>query len=221
MITINLLPTEFRRKIEKPQVISLRFGMILACFVALLLWFGIAFMLGTSHRELDNFSNEWKHLEIGAKEADRIMLDINQNYLERKKTCDLILAMDMSWAYVLNQVSDRLPDTAWLKRIKLSSTGLEDWEFLVKGMIKTSEKEPPIKVIGHYISSIKPSLEQSVKPAPVSRPAVAAVSSGSELDVQTSTNQEILNDIVLNSFEATFNMKEKPRETVRDKSKPA
>ncbi|MBI4971416.1 MAG: hypothetical protein HZC17_06220 [Candidatus Omnitrophica bacterium] len=216
MITINLLPTEFRRKIEQPHVISLRFGMIVACLIVFVLWISLAFMVGTAKREMDNMSGDWKRLETGSKEADKIMLDINQNFLERKKTCDLISISDMSWAYVLNQISDLIPDSAWLRKIKLSSSGMDEWEFWMKGIEKAPEDEPAIKSIGHYISAIKPTLEQDEK----QKTKTAVPGAGSrELNVQTSTAQETINNNVLTSFEATFTMKGKQDESVRDKHK--
>lgn len=225
MITINLLPTEFRRKVEQTHVVSMRFGLMLSCLIALILWIGLSFMVGTAKRELDNMSTDWAHLDSGSKEADKIMLDINKNFLERKKTCDLISSSDMSWAYVLNQISDLLPDPAWLKKIKLSSTGMEDWEFWMKGIGKTPENEPAIKALGRYVNVIRPSLEQqlmSKEEAAALRKAGKTVEiENKELNVQTSTAQEMIGENALTSFEATFTMKGKQDESIRDKSKPA
>ncbi|GEM_PF-3341891 len=232
MITINLLPVEFRRKIEQQHVVSMRFSMMLACLVTVIIWLGLSFMLGTAKREMDNLSSDWSRLEAGSKEADKIMLDINQNFLDRKKMVDSISMSDMSWSYVLNQISDLLPDTSWLKKLKLSAGGMEEWEFWIKGIIKPSDQEPPIKIVGKYIGALKPSLEQPIKTAhaiqtlPGANPVMPgqtapSVDLGKILNVQTSIDQEIVNNAMLISFEGTFLLKAKKDESIRNRPKTA
>ncbi|MBI4398493.1 MAG: hypothetical protein HY586_05155 [Candidatus Omnitrophica bacterium] len=222
MITINLLPIEFRRQAVQTQGVSLRFIMILACAVALLLWIGLSFMLGTSKRELKTLTMDWTRLQAGAFEADKIILDFNRELLARKKIIDAIRVSDMSWAYVLYQASDLLPDTAWLSKLELQAGGTENWQFRLLGKVKHSEGEPPIKVTGKYINALKPALEQPIKTQkrieeeetrnrmPFIQGLTPPTPAPEKVcQVQTATERESGKDAVLITFEGVYTLESK------------
>lgn len=211
MITINLLPVEFRRKKEMPALLSLRFGIISACLISILLWIFFSSLKGMVQADLSAALSEWKGVELKSQEADKVMLEINQDLLERQKLKDAIQANRISWAYVLNEISNLLPESVWLDQLKLQWNEKKNLEFLLKGTARPRENEPDIKVIGRYVSDVERMMEKtfelSAPPQPV--PAAGAVSPlpSGYLEMETSTDQEILNDIVVTTFESWYTKK--------------
>ena len=107
---------------------------------------------------------------------------------------DPILSFNSHWAYVLNQISNRLPSNAWLDRIKFQATQPNSWEFVVEGMALPLDTTPSIKLIGKYVGDLKNDMVSSIEFDEDLLPAGAEKEKGDYevIGVETSTNQKII-----------------------------
>ncbi len=210
MFEINLLPEEFKKIDEKPRVVSFRFAMIVTSVLGILLWSSLSFMVGTIKVDLNNLSLQNQSLQTKSVEADKIISEINQNYLERNKVIFSINRFNQLWAFVFSGISNQLPETIWFEKIKLQMKGPNTWEFMLRGMAQASTDEPAIKIVGKYISSIKKVLESSIR--------LSYVYEGNDLgelnnlsekiSLETSTNQKNVEDVTVTEFKSWYLMLE-------------
>jgi len=210
MFIINLLPDEFRPKKEETHLVSMRFMSFVGCLSSVLICLALIFMVGTTKVNLNNLKLEWNNLQSKSVQADRIISEINQNYVQKNNVVQQIKSFNGNWALLLNELSLQIPDTVWFEKIRLQIKGPQNWELMIRGVSKQIKNKPSIKTIGEYVRKVKGVLELSStygrELTDEQRGQVRKNFDG--LSVETVTNQKELEGFDVTEFKTWYLMEE-------------
>ena len=132
---INLLPEELRKKAGKLGYYML-VGLAVLLILSILAWGGGNFL--SQKFKLDNLNSDIQRLETEIADIDRIQTRCN----ELETQIDFLNALRGEEPFVLDiikELSQRIPDTAWIRRLKFSDKDLQ-----LKGYAKSASELIPL-----------------------------------------------------------------------------
>ena len=154
MITVNLLPEEFRVKEKSQSQIKYMRILLIAgiLFGAATAFMYMDFLVATA--TLKGLESQWatKHPEFQRLTTLRNevenTLKIEKDFMEKYATTRRPLTE------IMVIVSEYLPDTAWLTEMKLERSE-EAGDLMVKGSVIPSREQSSIEIIENYLQKIK------------------------------------------------------------------
>ncbi len=154
MITINLLPDEFRVKaktsIKIPGLqIGIGAGLILALVTAI---FYVDFLMVTSR--YGKMNKKWKEIQPEYQALTQLQNEVDGKLKQEKIFMENFVTSQNALTHLLTWSSEYLPEAAWLTEIKLQRKG-EGGVFLLKGLALSIAKQSSIEQIETYLHEFK------------------------------------------------------------------
>lgn len=154
MITINLLPEEFRVKVKtqsKYPVIPIAIG-VGSLFLILTIFFYIDFIVAKGsfsklEKESANILPQSQQLKQLEQEVEQTLKPENA-FLNRFVTADKPLTQLLTWA------SENLPPSTWLIEFKLVRKG-DGGQLFLKGLTLPTKEKSSIELIEIYLHQLK------------------------------------------------------------------
>ncbi|MGH9052082.1 MAG: PilN domain-containing protein [Acidimicrobiia bacterium] len=115
MRTINLLPPEARRRAQARRRRSFAIGLMLGYLLVLALFalfWGTKVTSARGQLEAQEMVNEGIRAEIATLESARLL---KQSYDAKVDMMEVILAADIAWGRLLNDLGRVIPDRVWLE----------------------------------------------------------------------------------------------------------
>ncbi|MGH8936116.1 MAG: PilN domain-containing protein [Acidimicrobiia bacterium] len=115
MRTINLLPPEARRRVQARRRRSFAIGLMLGYLLVLALFalfWGTKVSSARDRLEAQEMVNEGIRAEIAQLESARLL---KQSYDAKVDMMEVILAADIAWGRLLNDLGRVIPDRVWLE----------------------------------------------------------------------------------------------------------
>ncbi|MGH9052383.1 MAG: PilN domain-containing protein [Acidimicrobiia bacterium] len=115
MRTINLLPPEARRRVQARRRRSFAIGLMLGYLLVLALFalfWGTKVSSARDQLEAQEMVNEGIRAEIAQLESARLL---KQSYDAKVDMMEVILAADIAWGRLLNDLGRVIPDRVWLE----------------------------------------------------------------------------------------------------------
>ncbi len=115
MRTINLLPPEARRRVQARRRRSFAIGLMLGYLLVLALFalfWGTKVSSARDQLEAQEMINEGIRAEIAQLESARLL---KQSYDAKVDMMEVILAADIAWGRLLNDLGRVIPDRVWLE----------------------------------------------------------------------------------------------------------
>ncbi|MGH9167839.1 MAG: PilN domain-containing protein [Acidimicrobiia bacterium] len=115
MRTINLLPPEARRRAQARRRRSFAIGLMLGYLLVLALFalfWGTKVTSARGQLEAQEMVNEGIRAEIARLESARLL---KQSYDAKVDMMEVILAADIAWGRLLNDLGRVIPDRVWLE----------------------------------------------------------------------------------------------------------
>ena len=154
MITINLLPEEFRVKQKSAETVPTKklaiAGGIL--FGVLTLFFFFDFLMAQGR--LKKLENEWAALQPKSRELTQLQDEVESSLKPEKQFMDKFVTSQKPLTSFLVWVSEYLPQTAWLTEITMGRKG-EGGSFFVKGLAQPSKEKSSIEQIETYLHQLQ------------------------------------------------------------------
>ena len=166
MIELNLLPEELRKKKKKFEIPEIPVVLIAVAFIGLLV--AIQLILGgmilMSRRQLVALNTKWLALAPEKAELDsvrEVLLDAS----EKTNAIDALISERLSWARLLNELSNSLSANIWLTELAYrkgpvgpsgrASAGGSDEEGLTLSGAAVARGEQATQDIARFIKALK------------------------------------------------------------------
>lgn len=154
MITINLLPQEFRiqeKKSTKVPVIPIAIasGIILA---AITLFFYADYWSAKS--KLAEINKEWQFVQPQSVRLQALQQEVENKLKPENVFLNSFVTADKPLTYMLTWASEFLPSTSWLTEFKLDRVG-EGGRLYLKGLTLPSKEKSSIEFIEVYLHELK------------------------------------------------------------------
>lgn len=183
MITINLLPQEFRVKEKVSIQLPWLKGAILAGGLVgvLTLWFYADFWM--SKAKFAQTDKEWQFMQPQSQRLLQLEQEVNTKlkpenvFLNSFVTADKPLTLMMSW------VNEFLPPTTWITELKMERLG-EGGSLYIKGMTLPSKEKSSIEFIEIYLHQLKEKMPDA--------------------DLSLTTSRKKMKEVEVTQFIATF-----------------
>lgn len=221
MITINLLPSEYRAlEFELAPPLKKLSGILTGVFLVAGIF--LTFRNYNLQNEVLSWENAWISYKTQAREADLLLQEINKELLPKKQYFDQMGIGGFGFDEILDLISESLVGGLWLSHLKIDR-GTEHLVIEIEGKGIPYRNRPVMATIGEYIANLKKGLENlvsqegAVSPQGVpSRPfpnqptgyAGAAPSSPQTVfDVETLTEREQIEKFDAIKFNGIFKRK--------------
>ncbi len=156
MISINLLPEEFRIKKkkasgdQKPYLKLAVGGAIL--FMIMTGYFYIDFLIASSR--MKKLESDWLAVQPKAAELTALQAEVDNTLRPEKNFLAEFVATGNPLTYILQWCSEFLPLSGWLTEVRLDRRG-EGGEVLVKGYCLGTKEKSSIEQIETYLHELK------------------------------------------------------------------
>lgn len=162
MITVNLLPEEFRVKpkteIKLPYLQYVILGGVLFFFITLGLF--VDFVIVSS--KWRSLSKDWDRLQPQFQILNQLRSEVEGSLKEEKEFMEKFVITQRPFTHFLVWVSEFLPDHSWLTEIQINRLE-EGGTMLVKGLVLPlkSKNSSSIELIEGYIQKLKLKIPES------------------------------------------------------------
>lgn len=187
MITINLLPPEFK-VVEKKggNAPGRKFLFLGGGLFALLTGFFYFDYLGTTLK-LTGLEKEWKQLEPQSVAVRTLKAKIEKTVRPEADFLRTRVAVDKPLTHLLSWIQELLPDTFWLIELKMERSA-DKVKILLKGLALPSKEKSSIELIENYMQALKAKLGNAA--------------------LNLTTTRQKMNDTNLTLFTASFEWSE-------------
>lgn len=154
MITINLLPEEYRvreKKMPGGRAFTLTF-LGASVFLLLTVFFFIDLLM--SQAQLRGLEKEWRVLKPQADELKKLQTEVETKLKPEQNFFDAYVTTQKPLTYLLSWVSETLPDQIWLGEVKMERKE-ETAELFIKGYALSSKTQSSIQAIEAYLNQLK------------------------------------------------------------------
>ena len=160
MITINLLPEEFRAKKKVTHEIPvLKYFFIGgAIFILLTLVFFVDFLMVSA--KLGRLNGHWKKIQPQYQTLTQLQSEVEGPLKQEKDFMVSSVATLRPLVYILQWCSEFLPDTAWLTEMKMERKTDGD-NFLLRGLALSSKQSSSIESIQNYLHQLKEKMPEA------------------------------------------------------------
>ncbi len=159
MIEINLLPPEFRiveKKVKKkveynvPKLKLIIFGVGL--FVLVTGWYYLAYL--KCAKKYETLNREWAILQPQSQTLTDLKGEVESILVEEKTFLTAFVATDRPLTKTLQDLSDLLPENAWLTFVRLEHSAKEE-TLVVQGLCVSTKTATSIESIELYLNELK------------------------------------------------------------------
>jgi Tfp pilus assembly protein PilN len=183
MITINLLPEEFKVK-EKKQlnIPALKIFIVAgAIFGIVTLFFYVDFW--QAKFALSRLNKEWLVVEPQSQRLKQLQQDVENNLTPENVFLKRFVTSDRPLTFILGWVNDNLPPTGWLTQLQMDRAG-ESGKLLVKGLTLPSKEKSSIEHIEIFLNALKQKMPDAT--------------------LSLTTSRQKIKDVEVTQFTATF-----------------
>lgn len=154
MITINLLPEEFRVK-EKAKLKIPGLPIILIFSGFFLIMTGILYLdyLHSNIRYAE-LQKEWGIIQPKSNQVKRVKDEIEKTIKAEEMFFNTSITTDKPITQVLSGLSENLPETAWLIELRVDRAA-DKVRIFLKGLVLPSEEKSSIELIENYLRQFK------------------------------------------------------------------
>lgn len=154
MITINLLPEEFRAKEKKQlKIPGLPILLVLGAFFLLLTSILYVDYLH-SNIKLRQVEKDLSVIQPKSNQVMKIKDEIEKSIKAETNFFNSYVVFDKPVTTVLSSLSAKLPETAWLIELRVERNG-EKVRIFLKGLVLPSEDKSSIELIETYLREFK------------------------------------------------------------------
>ncbi|MBI4115827.1 MAG: hypothetical protein HY447_04535 [Candidatus Omnitrophica bacterium] len=155
MISVNLLPVEFRKRKEIHFVglPNKKVGKIVGgIFITLTAIFYVQFWINlATYKQLEK---SWPVLQTDQARVFKLRSEIDKGSKNEKTFLDSYITSSYATTSLLTAVSETLPDSIWLVEMKFARNPNEN-ALVLKGLSRVSKKHSSIQDIEKYLRDLK------------------------------------------------------------------
>lgn len=174
MITINLLPQEFR--IQEKKVSKLPYmPVVLAIgtlFVCLTLYFYADYWSAKS--KLAEINKEWQFVQPQSVRLQALQAEVDSKLKPLNVFLNSFVTADKPLTHMMSWTSEFLPPTSWLVEFKMERVG-EGGRLYLKGLTLPSKEKSSIEFIETYLHDLKTKIPDANLSLTTSRQKIKAV----------------------------------------------
>lgn len=154
MITINLLPPEFKVTEKKAgKIPGMKFLILGAVLFVLLTSFFYFDFLGSALK-LTGMEKEWKQLEPQSVAVRALKDKIDKTVKPETDFLRTRVAVDKPLTHVLTWIHELLPETSWLIELRMDRSA-DRVIILLKGLVLPGKEKSSIELIENYMQALK------------------------------------------------------------------
>lgn len=190
MITINLLPEEFRiRPKSKTSVSYLKISAVLGVlFFLLTAYFYTDFL--RAQEKLKKVQAQWAALQPQMAELKKLEEEVEKKLKPEKVFLESFVTVKRPLTFLMGWASEVLPESIWLTELQMEREG-EGGHFLIKGLAFSSKEKSSIDAIEIYLHRLREKIPES--------------------DLSLTTTRQTLEGRELTQFTAHFDWGGKPK----------
>ena len=160
MITINLLPEEFRTQPKSETSVS--YLKIAAVFGVLIFFLNAYFYADflKAKGELKKVQAQWAALQPQAAELKKLEEEVEKNLKPEKDFLENFVTVKRPLTSLMGWTSEVLPESLWLTELQMEREG-EGGYFLIKGLALSSKEKSSIDAIEIYLHRLKEKMPDS------------------------------------------------------------
>lgn len=161
MIELDLLPEEYKKKkkkkIDLPDIpIFPVVGLIVGALIVIqLVFYGMTYICSN---QLESLEEKWAGLEPQKNELDSIKIEIRKTS-KKIKAIDNLIEKRLSWAMLLNEISNSLTENIWLRNLSYSENKKKKKEGIIRNLeisgSASAHGEEGTQDIAHFIKALK------------------------------------------------------------------
>lgn len=201
MIEINLLPKELRTQ-KKTVSFPVQRWLTLGLIVLFLLWIALFLESGFIRTQIGGATQDLQGIQATHGDTQKLIDKLDKVYKPSCEYFSTYIRRHISWAPVLNIISDDLPDNIWLTMLKGEDTS-KLWALTIRGASRPFKKRPSIRIIGDYVGGLRGEFAMIEKSVPVFT-EVSETAKISEPEETTTTKRKVAGNIEITEFLAVF-----------------
>ncbi len=154
MITINLLPEEFRvKKKRELNVPGVKIAIVVgAIFGLMTLWNFVDLLFAGG--KLKKVEAEWQSVQPESQELNKLQQEVEGTLRPEKDFLANFVATGRPLTHFLTWVSEYLPTAAWLTEVRMERAG-EGGDLLIKGLCLSTKEKSSIEQIETFLHELK------------------------------------------------------------------
>lgn len=184
MLSINLLPEEFRVKVKAPtpEIPALKIAVAAGVLFSIVTLFFYFDYLG-SQGKLKKLDAEWKVVQPQAQELNNLKAELESTIKPESVFLKSFVTTERPLTQVLEWLSAQLPEAAWLTGVSLKHDAGKK-TLVVQGLCLASKEQSSIEAIELYLHQLKESMP--------------------ETKLSLTTSRQIFENVELTQFTAVF-----------------